>query len=921
MLWQLMGLFPMLTIHEITGATDAKRYYAAADYYSQGQETVGLWGGKLAASLGLAGTVTKDAFDRMVDNLHPITGERLTQRTNDNRRVGYDFTVSLNKSASILRAFADDELGRSLDAARDDAIAGMMAEAEADMGCRERRNGADHDVATGNMAWAAFHHTTSRPVPGQVPDMNEHTYLVVFNATRRSDGEILAGQFGPLKRDGEYYSAVFDSLYARGLERLGFAIDRRGGKKWEIAGIPQTVTDKFSKRTEEIEAEAERLGIVDARRKAELGAKTRSRKQKELTPAELREAWDAQLTDDERDALAAVYRRETPGSSPVAARDAVAFAIDHCSEKLSVIPGRSLKRVALLHGLGHVTPEQIDREMRLPRHGLIVDEIDGRRMATTAELQREEDYIAGVAARGLGTLEPVGVADGLQRGRLNDGQWDAARGLLESENRVNLVEGPAGAGKSSMLGTFGEGMRLAGKSVTYLATTAKAAEVLEKDGFDAHTVARFLVDERMQKAARGGRIVIDESSMLGHKDTVRLMGLAEKLDLKPVFVADPMQHGSVPRGSFLHVLKEYGHIRPFKLTRIMRQDSPEYRAASGLLSEGRTLEGFDALDSLGWVKELGDDAERVGQVAAEYLEATRDGKSVLVVSPTHREAAAITDAIRSELRQAGKLGAEDQAFTRLVAVDSTEAERGQKTTYRPGDILVFHQNAKGGFKKGDRLTVADPAAVPLSEAGKFSLYRPAAIGLAEGDVIRFTGTVKMMDGKHTLKNGATRTVAEITPGGNIRLDNGWLVGKDAGHFRHSFVETSFGSQGRTVDRAILAMSAASLPATNQEQLYVSASRARERTTLYTDDKDAVRQAVQRSSRKLAALDLRPKPPKAKLEAWHRWQAERRRRLAYLDRIQAAWPIARGPQKPTPPRTPTHTDRVRARQEKEHGHER
>ena len=917
-----MGLFPMLTIHEITGATDAKRYYAAADYYSQGQETVGLWGGKLAASLGLSGTVTKDAFDRMVDNLHPITGERLTQRTNDNRRVGYDFTVSLNKSASILRAFADDELGRALDAARDEAIAGMMAEAEADMTCRERRNGADHDVPTGNMAWAAFHHTTSRPVPGQMPDMNEHSHLVVFNATRRPDGEILAGQFGPLKRDGEYYSAVFDSLYARGLERLGFAIDRRGGKKWEIAGIPQTATDKFSKRTDEIEAEAERRGIVDARQKAELGAKTRSRKQKELTPAELRKAWDAQLTDGERDALAAVYRGDVPPSSPVAARDAVAFAIDHCSEKLSVIPERELKRVALLHGLGQVTPAMIDHEMLAARHGLIVDEIDGRMMATTAELQREEDYIAGVAARGLGTLEPVGVADGLQRGRLNDGQWNAARGLLESENRVNLVEGPAGAGKSSMLGTFGEGMRRAGESVTYLATTAKAAEVLEKDGFDAHTVARFLVDEKMQKAARGGRVVIDESSMLGHKDAVRLFKLAEKLDLRPVFVGDPMQHGAVPRGSFLHVLKEYGHIRPFKLTRIMRQDSPEYRAAAELLSEGRTLEGFDALDTLGWVRELGDDAERVRQVAADYLDATRDGKSVLVVSPTHREAAAITDAIRSELRAAGKLGAEDHTFTRLVAVDSTEAERGQATTYRAGDVLQFHQNAKGGFKKGDRLTIADPAAVPLTEAGKFSLYRPQAIGLAEGDAIRFTGTVKTLDGKHTLKNGASRTVAEITPGGHLRLDNGWLVGKDAGHFRHGFVETSFGSQGRTVDRAILAMSAASLPATNQEQLYVSASRARERTTLYTDDKDAVRQAVQRSSRKLAALDLRPKPAaRAKPETWHRSNAERRRRLAYLDRIRAVVPAGRGPQTPTPPRTPTHADRAKARQQQEHGHER
>ena len=280
----------------------------------------------------------------MVDNLHPATGERLTLRTKDNRRVGYDFTVSHNKSASILRAFAGRELAEDLDAVRDAALAGVMAEIEADMQTRVRTGGRQADRTTGNLAYAAFHHTTSRPVPGQVPDMNEHTHLVVFNATHDPvEGRIKAGQFGNLKRDGEYYSAVFDSLYARGLEERGFAIARQGGKQWEIVGIPQAMIGKFSKRTDEIETEAERQGIVDARQKAELGAKTRSRKQKELTPAELRKAWDAQLTDDERDALAAVYRREPPPSSPVAAMDAVAFAIAHCSEKLQRHPGTGIE--------------------------------------------------------------------------------------------------------------------------------------------------------------------------------------------------------------------------------------------------------------------------------------------------------------------------------------------------------------------------------------------------------------------------------------------------------------------------------------------------------------------------------------------------------------------------------------------------
>ena len=102
---------------------------------------------------------------------------------------------------------------------------------------------------------------------------------------------------------------------------MGYAIDRRGGKEWEIAGIPQSMIDKFNKRSDEIEAEHRRRlrDDPDYREayKHELAAKTRSKKQKELTPDQLREAWDAQLTDDEREALAAVYRRD---NAPAARR-------------------------------------------------------------------------------------------------------------------------------------------------------------------------------------------------------------------------------------------------------------------------------------------------------------------------------------------------------------------------------------------------------------------------------------------------------------------------------------------------------------------------------------------------------------------------------------------------------------------------
>ena len=892
----------MLLTWDVTSATDAKNYYASSvspggelsrqGYYSEGQEPAGTFGGKLAERLGLNGKVVdKETFDRLCDNLHPTEDEPLTPRTNESRRVCKDLTFSGPKSFSIIEAFASTEERKLLRQAFDDAITETVDEdIEPDMQARVRKDGADYDRTTGNVLTAAFDHATARPKnSGTIADPHWHKHLLVWNATYDAiEDRIKAGQLGNVVRDKGYYRAAFYARLAGKLEGLGYVIDRRSGNEWEIVGVLQSTIDTFSKRTAQIEAEADKLGITDAARKAKLGAKIRSRKQKELTLPELRKAWDAQLSGAERRALAAVYRKEIPVGMEVTPAEAVAFAIAHCSEQESAVPERELKRVALLHGLGSVTPRQIAGE--LPRHGVITAEIDGRLMATTKELQQEEQFITGFAAGGRGTVAPVGVADGLDRrlasGKtLNDGQWDTVTGLLTSENRVNQFEGPAGAGKSWSLQKFDEGMRLAGKSVTYLATTTDAADELAKDGFKVDTVARFLVDERLQAAAKGGRGVVDETSMLGHKDAYRFFKLAEKLDLKLILVGDPMQHGSVPRGALMRILKEYGGIKPFRLTEIMRQETPEYRAAAKLLSEGKTLEGFDAIDAIGRIKQVADAGDRYRQIAGDYLQALDDKKTVIVISPTHAEAARVTQEIRSQLRQAGKLGQEDRMFTRLVAANASEAQRGQAITYRPGDVIQFHQNGKG-FTKGDRLTVTDTGALPLSEASKFQLYRPDQIALSVGDKIRFTATVKTLDGKHKLSNGATKTVAGFTSAGNLKLDNGWVVSKDAGHFRSGFVETSFGSQGRTVQRALVAMAEESLPASNQEQMYVSASRAKERMTLYTDNKAAVRSAVQRSSQKLAATDLMPKHQRP-AERIRQHQA-RQRRLWFIDRVRAAW---------------------------------
>src|SRR5580704_8248088 len=99
----------MIRITQQESAGAAKRYYAMADYYSEGQELVGLWGGKGADRLGLSGTVDQFSFERLCDNLDPRTGDPLTVRTRAERTVGYDFTFSVPKSVSVLYAMSGDQ--------------------------------------------------------------------------------------------------------------------------------------------------------------------------------------------------------------------------------------------------------------------------------------------------------------------------------------------------------------------------------------------------------------------------------------------------------------------------------------------------------------------------------------------------------------------------------------------------------------------------------------------------------------------------------------------------------------------------------------------------------------------------------------------------------------------------------------------
>lgn len=68
-----------------------------------------VYGWQTAQMLGLVGKVDKEFFKTLALNFDPTTGKQLTPSQWGERRSGDDFTVSTNKSYSILHALSKGE--------------------------------------------------------------------------------------------------------------------------------------------------------------------------------------------------------------------------------------------------------------------------------------------------------------------------------------------------------------------------------------------------------------------------------------------------------------------------------------------------------------------------------------------------------------------------------------------------------------------------------------------------------------------------------------------------------------------------------------------------------------------------------------------------------------------------------------------
>lgn len=883
----------MLFINHRTSAQEAKDYFTRhmerSDYYLRdSQEMPGEWHGLGSELLGLSGTVDKDRYFSLCDNINPATGKSLTPHTKGNRRILYDFTFDAPKSVSLAYELGGDE--RIMDEFRA-AVADTMTEMEASMMTRVRANKRNEDRATSNMIWGEFIHRTARPVEG-IPDPQLHCHAVAFNATYDTEeNKWKAGEFSSLMAEKGYYQAAFHSRLAKRLADLGYGIER-DGNSFRLAGIDPATSKKFARRTDIIEAEAERLGITDPKLKSQLGQRTREAKDPEsMSMFTLQAEWKKRLSDSERNAI--FRARHGQESTTLDAKDAMDYALSHCFTRASAVPEKELLRTALIQSVGTGTVNDVRGE--LSRDNILRKVKAGIRYATTREVLEEELAMSAFVRDGRGQHIKLG---GIKRPALDEHlskeQRDAAMVILGSRDRVTALKGGAGTGKTTLIKETVRAIESTGKQVFTFAPSADASKgTLRGEGFaNADTVGQLLTNQKMQASVKNQVIWVDEAGLLSVIDMKRLFDVAQAQNARVVLSGDTNQHTGVKRGDALRILERDAGIKTAELKEIRRQTNETYRAAVKALSEGdapgkdgrtRLQAGLEMLDNMGAIIEAAGE-NRYQQIAEDYASVTAERKhgggfkTALVVSPTHREADKVTDAIRDMLKNAGRLGTDERQFLSLRPLNMTEAQRGDKAEYIPGAVAQFVQNARG-FRRGERVTVAgadkdgvhvtradgSETLLPLDQAARFQLYQPGQVALAKGDKLRITrnGLVERetrrgllgSKAKDRLDNGAVYEVDGFTKRGDIRLSNGVVIPKNYGGVTHGFVVTSHASQGKTVDVALVALGHESFAAATREQAYVSISRGREAVRIYTDDKAAMMDAVQSSAARLSASEL------------------------------------------------------------------
>ena len=413
---------------------------------------------------------------------------------------------------------------------------------------------------------------------------------------------------------------------------------------------------------------------------------------------------------------------------------------------------------------------------------------------------------------------------------LSDEQKKAALHVLNSRDTVTGVVGKAGTGKTRMMRSTIDALEAnSGKQVFVFAPSSQASRnVLKKEGFhNAETLEMLLRNQKLQQQAKGQVLWVDEAGLISTKDMRRLFDVAKNNGNRVILSGDYTQHSSVERGDSFRLLESEAGVKLARLREVRRQTEPGYRKAVEQVAEGTgkaAQKGFDSLNRMGSVIEASGE-ERHRMLAQDYLKAFDEGKSGLIISPTHAEGRKLTEELRTALKARGAIGKERTIRVRQ-STGWTEAQKGDGRNYEGGMVIDFSEGIAGkrrrinrervtenGFAKGEAVAVigkhgggvrvmrkdGTEALLSLEQTKRFDVSRTRDLAIGRGDRIRITrnGEMKVAGQPKGTKvnNGDIYAVDGFTKDGDIRLEGGKVMPRDWGFLNHGYVDTSQSSQG------------------------------------------------------------------------------------------------------------------------------
>ncbi|WP_323777868.1 MobF family relaxase [Leisingera sp.] len=913
----------MMSISTVSAGAAASGYYKQEGYYKAGTEEgekAAAWFGKAAEENSLTGYADDKQFAQLLEGLAP-DGKLMGRYVDGERqhRPGLDLTFSASKSASVAALVIGD--ARIIDAHDAAVRAAMTVVEERFIKTRFQQDG---EIVTKNgegIIAGIYRHDTSRAL-----DPNLHSHAVVANMVKNENGGFSALRNDAVYKNQKLITEIYRSDFENRMANLGIATERGKYGEVNISGIPQEVTEAFSKRRQEILQALEQKGVeysADNASKAALA--TRAAKHKEVDRDALRETWRA-------DALAAGLSRDQldlgrmghaapqpvvpidqqrpiiplaePGQPtgmferakamltgaaavtgvPTDPGQAVDRAIAHISERESAYSRADLTVAAMRFASGSdfkAVDTEINRQIKAGR--LFESGKDGQILTDRASVNLERSILATWRqAEKAGGLELNGYSGRsgestlltklAAAASLTGGQRAAIQTSLTGKGRYVGVQGFAGTGKTFMLERMAHYAAQSGYEVKGMAPSHQAVQELASVLGSAETLAKVTTAERHhpQEADNSRTIlVVDEASMVSAQDMRSFMDYAERTGARRVvFVGDTRQLDAVAAGQPFAQLQKAG-MRTAVMDEIRRQRDEDLKASVYHAIRGEVTSAFKRLeDNVLKVDNPRQDA------AVRYLAlAPAERESTRILTLTNAARSEVNEAVRTGLRQEGKLAGEEAKVSGLLNRQLTETELADARSYARGDVVISVATSKEyGLRKnnlyvvreadhrGNKLTVEHEetgtrSILPLDarfnqrELGKTLVaYEREERRMAAGDQVRF----RITDPESGIKNGLRAEIkstaggvieAETPDGTRITVPDNSLAARG---LEHDYAATAHAVQGESVDRVIVAMRSTERLAT-RKSFYVEISRARDEAILLTEDPERLSRTIERET--------------------------------------------------------------------------